>query len=148
MPICGGKQCDTCTIKIKIDKLIPCCKCGKWSDETVIITWNDGKPQKGSISCNSSKPFPIPMACAGKQISGTFGIYVCDPPDCQVKYNWTVTNPGGIQVGNGVGVTSNAYTFTPLTPGMYTLVIKAFCGDKLCGECKVVINIIKMDKCE
>ncbi|MFA5010433.1 MAG: hypothetical protein WC644_00630 [Ignavibacteria bacterium] len=85
-----------------------------------------------TIGCNSKI---IKTVNAG-QNTVTAPVYSCIAP-CVPKYQYTVKKSGQT-VTSG---TSNSNSFTYNFPaGTYTITYEVFCGEKLCGECKITVN--------
>jgi hypothetical protein len=119
---------DTCKETVCTD--LPICvqpkDCGcdkKWAGDIMVGSTK--------IGCNSKI---IKTVNAG-QTTVTAPVYNCIAP-CVPKYQYTVKKSGQT-ITSGTGNSSSfSYNFPA---GTYDIIYEVFCGEKLCGECKVKV---------
>lgn len=119
---------DTC--KVEVCTELP--KCDLTTDCGCDKNWS-GSIKVGSttIGCNSKI---IKTVNAG-QTTITAPVYNCTA-SCAPKYKYTVKKSGQT-ITSG---TSNSNSFSYNFPaGTYTIIYEVYCGEKLCGECKVTV---------
>ena len=119
---------DTCKETVCTD--LP--KCEETKDCGCDKNWS-GSIKVGSttIGCNSKV---LKTVNAG-QTTITAPVYNCTA-SCAPKYKYTVKKSGQT-ITSG---TSNSNSFSYNFPaGTYTIIYEVYCGEKLCGECKVTV---------
>lgn len=107
-------------------------KCDLTTDCGCDKNWS-GSIKVGSttIGCNSKV---LKTVNAG-QTTITAPVYNCTA-SCAPKYKYTVKKSGQT-ITSG---TSNSNSFSYNFPaGTYTIIYEVYCGEKLCGECKVTV---------
>jgi hypothetical protein len=131
-PICNGKKCPPCVIKILVEKD---CGCGDWSGEPVVFSSPSEtiKSKCGDLATLQGGAYTI-----------TIPTFSCAPKgDCKPNYMWNISGP---VIGSG-NTTANTIPFIFSTPGSYMLTIFPICNGKECPPCKLKIIVLNDCKC-
>lgn len=138
---CGDKICDSCIFTFT-KQCSDCCAGSHWSES---LTWNSGGDGAGGSSSSTGNPNAVPIVC-GKSafvinealgncktpviVSGSF---VCGG-NCPAKVIYNLYNTGT----NTLVAASMTSLVIPasLPNGSYSVVVYAYCGDKLCDSCR------------
>jgi len=128
---CGDLKCDSCKINIKKD--CKGCDCNKpgVEIEPVLIINNVKKPLK----CNGEK---FEVNCLSN-VTLTAN-YFCIPSSCPATISYQLTGPIS-QTGN------LPLSLSGLPPGSYSIILMAYCGGKLCRECKLNFEVVCEKDC-
>ncbi len=128
---CGDLKCDSCKIFIK--KECKGCDCNKPDTdiEPVLIINNVKKP----IKCDGEK---FEVNCLSN-VTLTAN-YFCIPQNCPSKITYQLTGPIS-QSGN------LPLSLSGLPAGSYSIVLMAYCGNKLCKECKLNFEVVCEKDC-
>lgn len=128
---CGDIICDSCKIYIKKD----CdkgCDCNKPGTELVPeLTINNVKKP---IKCGDN----FVVNC--KSMVTLNASYFCIPQSCPANITYQLTGP----------ITQSGtlpLSLSSLPPGNYSIVIMAYCGGKLCKECKLTFTVECDENC-
>jgi PKD repeat protein len=129
---CGDLKCDSCIINIKKD----CdkgCDCNKPEAEIkpVLVINNVNKP----IKCNGEK---FVVSCLSN-VTLTAN-YFCIPQNCPATITYALTGPIS-QTG------TLPLSLSGLPAGNYTIILMAYCGGKLCKECKLTFEVVCEKEC-
>ena len=137
--ICGNKVCDECKIYFTTRcNVVDCCKDSYWKEKPI---WNQNE-EKLKIDCENPKIFEISEERKNCDTPITIGgTFICNSSNCPAKVVYILYDGQGNLVN-----TSNSSLTIPVTlpNGEYNVKIEAYCGDKICQECK--FKFIK--KCE
>ena len=122
---CGDLKCDSCKINFKKD----CdkgCNCNKPGTEIVPeLTINKVKK---TIKCGDN----FVVNC--KSMVTLNASYFCTPQNCPATISYQLTGPI-TQTG------TLPLSLSSLPPGNYSIIIMAYCGGKLCKECKLTFTV-------
>jgi PKD repeat protein len=122
---CGDNKCDSCTIRIRKDCDMGC-DCNK-----------PGVHLQPVLTINKAIK---EIKCGGKFVvncNNTVSLnasYWCVPQNCPAVIQYQLTGP--ISQTGTLPLTLNS-----LPPGNYTIVLMAYCGGKLCDECKLQFTV-------
>lgn len=129
------------------------CACGDWETHSIVIE------QKFVIDANlgdllikkSQKKKLIKIEpsqdieCGGSvklkpsaSYHFTPPVYICNPSDCDVTYEWQVQILDTNQVIGGVG---NSFDFTFEDAGKYKVTFTPICGGKKCKSCEILVYL-------
>jgi PKD repeat protein len=127
---CGDLKCDSCKIFIKKD--CKGCDCNKpgVEIEPVLIINKDKKP----IHCGDH----FEVNCLSN-VTLTAN-YFCIPQNCPATITYQLTGPIS-QTGN------LPLSLSGLPAGSYSIVLTAYCGGKLCKECKLNFVVVCETDC-
>jgi PKD repeat protein len=128
---CGDLICDSCKIFIKKD----CdkgCDCNKpdFEIEPVLIINNANK----KIKCDQH----FKVNCLSN-VTLTAN-YFCTPSNCPATITYQLTGPIS-QTGN------LPLSLSALPAGSYTIMLTAYCGGKICKECKLTFEVVCEKDC-
>lgn len=128
---CGDLKCDSCKINIKkdCDKGCDCNKPGV-EIEPVLIINNVKKP----VKCGSK----FEVSCLSN-VTLTAN-YFCIPSNCPATISYQLTGPIS-QTG------TLPLSLSGLPAGSYSIVLMAYCGGKLCKECKLNFEVVCEKSC-
>ena len=117
---CGGILCNTCTFVVVKN----CeCDCGPTTGVISVTLNTNGSPK--SYKCGAVLPI---IDCKDSIVMS--GSYACNQTGCPASYTYILNGPFGTTSG------SLPLTLTSLSPGTYSIYITAYCGGKICKECK------------
>lgn len=128
---CGELICDSCKIFIKKD--CKGCDCNKpeYQINPELIINNTKKP----IKCGGEK---FEVNCKSNvTLNAT---YFCVPQNCPATITYQLTGPVS-QTG------SLPLSLSGLPAGNYSIVIMAYCGGKLCKECRLNFTVVCDEHC-
>jgi hypothetical protein len=135
---CGSNKCRPCQLKICIEKIQPppCCECLDW--EPVTVTWSGSSPGTWTGKCGDNLPISAASLC--KAVSITSSINCSD--NCQPTYTWSVTKSPGTPPAEGPWTgTGLPASFSPTSPGSFTVVLNASCDGISCPPCNIFIRV-------
>jgi hypothetical protein len=124
---CGDLKCDSCKINIKKD----CdkgCNCDKPGVD-IIPELTINKATK-KLKCNGEK---FEVSCLSNVTLNAS--YFCVPTNCPATITYQLTGPIS-QTG------SLPLSLSGLPAGSYSIIIMAYCGGKLCKECKLTFEVV------
>jgi PKD domain/PKD-like domain len=125
---CGGQPCLKCKIILKVD--CEKCDCDSKVPLQLNVTINEKVKQ---IECNTDLG---KIDCKKNIIIN--GTYTCNPKDCPANLSYSITGPAGYSASGSLPLTINP---SLLANGNYTIIIMAYCGGKLCKECKITFTV-------
>ncbi len=129
---CGDLKCDSCKINIKKD----CdkgCDCNKPGTEIIPeLTINNATKK---LKCNGEK---FEVNCLSNVTLNAS--YFCIPANCPATITYQLTGPIS-QTG------SLPLSLSGLPAGSYSIIIMAYCGGKLCKECKLTFEVVCEKDC-
>jgi PKD repeat protein len=129
---CGDLKCDSCKINIKKD----CdkgCDCNKPGTE-IIPELTINKATK-KLKCNGEK---FEVDCLSNVTLNAS--YMCIPQNCPATITYQLTGPIS-QTGN------LPLSLSGLPAGSYSIIIMAYCGGKICKECKLNFEVVCEKDC-
>jgi hypothetical protein len=138
---CGGKACDTCTIRINIKDLSNTTCCGKkWVPQSEIRYWDNTMGYIKKVDCFAK---PVTNVAEGSSINYSASSYICGDK-CTVKYDWKVIDLGTNSTVNSGTTLTLPFSFPVAAAlGSYKFVIYTNCGGKVCDSCGFYFNTIE-----
>ena len=131
---CGDKLCGSCRIRIAVE-CVDCC--GDW-----VRTYYQGYDGHGL-------PISIPFRCGETiryncpPLSNVYSFEYACRGECRPTYQATLTDETGATIWTGT-YTGSVYDVSGLpisVNGTYTLSVDVYCGDRLCGSCRINIRV-------
>ena len=140
---CGGKPCDTCIIKFKVN-CVDCCKGSKWAP--IVLTQNNDHTDPGVNAAVITNPATLKCDKTYKiDCNKPYSIgatYLCKDSSCKGKVTYSLKPP------TGPAITGNSpVNFTPTNTGTYTLTLYGWCGNVICDSCKIKFEVVCGCKC-
>ena len=123
---CGGQLCSTCRFTIFKNCS---CDCGPAINAISVNIITNGT--KVNYKCGSQ----IPAILCTNNVQMT-GSYACNQTGCPASYSYTLVGPFGTTSG------TLPLQLNTLSPGTYSITIKAYCGGVLCKECTYNFTVL------
>ncbi|MES2775719.1 MAG: PKD domain-containing protein [Bacteroidota bacterium] len=125
---CGGKICDSCTIRF-VTTCQPACNCNgsKWGN---ILAKSGTPPATRELKCNKeySLPCNVPVTIEPN--------YLCNGAGCSGSVRYLLTAPSGTAT-SGRG----SFSFTPTQHGIYRLTLYGYCDAGVCDTCTITFQV-------